>query len=72
MKPNSDAPWNSWLSSHIAARSTRMQKRFGYNNSSLLMMFAVLLFSLGTKTYAIDLPDFEGLVRDQGNALCAH
>ena len=33
------------------------------------MMFAVLLFSLGTKTYAIDLPDFEGLVRDQGNAV---
>jgi len=69
MTQSNQAPWNSASSSHIASASARMHKPFRHINSSLQWVLAILIFGLATKTYAIDLPDFEGLVRDQGKAV---
>lgn len=69
MTQSNQAPWNSASSSHIAPASARMLEPFRHINSTLKWVLAILIFGLATKTYAIDLPDFEGLVRDQGKAV---
>lgn len=69
MTQSNQAPWNSASSSHIAPASARMLEPFRHLNSTLKWVLAILIFGLATKTYAIDLPDFEGLVRDQGKAV---
>lgn len=70
MTRSTKVPWNHASSSHIVSRSTRMKNHFRCIKLSLLMLVAgAISFSLATKTYAIDLPDFEGLVREQGKAV---
>ncbi len=69
MTRSTKAPWNPSSSSHIASRSARMKTRFRCIKLSSLVIAGILSFSLVTKTYAIDLPDFEGLVREQGRAV---
>lgn len=69
MTKSNKALLNRGSSSHIAAASSRIAGRFRNINSSLMALCALVFFSLVTKTYAIDLPDFEGLVRDQGKAV---
>ncbi len=63
------ATWKLCSSSHIAARSARMKTPFRCIKLSLLLLAGVLSLTPVTKTYAIDLPDFEGLVRDQGRGV---
>ncbi len=63
------ARWNSAISSHIATRSARMKLSVSNINLSLVLLCGVLLFGLISKAQAIDLPDFEGLVRIQGSAV---
>ena len=69
MKRSKLATKKTGVSSHIASASARMQARFSLLNLSLKMLCAALFLSFSMKTFAIDLPDFEGLVRDQGRAV---
>jgi len=69
MKRSKLATKKMGVSSHIASASARMQARFSLLNLSLKMLCAALFVSFSMKTFAIDLPDFEGLVRDQGRAV---
>ena len=69
MTRSKQASWKRVTSSHIASASARIQGRFTLLNLTLRVVCTILFFSVATKTYAIDLPDFEGLVRDQGRAV---
>lgn len=69
MTRSTKASWDLASSSHIAACSARMKKWFCKLNLSLLMMCVFVSSGFLTKTYAIDLPDFERLVREQGRAV---
>ena len=69
MTQSNQASWKKGTSSHIASASARIRTLFKLLNLSLKVVCAILFFSVATKTYAIDLPDFESLVRDQGKAV---
>ncbi len=69
MSATSRAPWSCNISSHIATSASIMSGWFRHINLSFIAL-SLSLFLLGpTKTYAIELPDFEGLVREQGQAV---
>ncbi len=69
MTKSNQVSWKKALSSHIASASARIRTRFSLLNLSLRLVCTILFFSVTAKTYAIDLPDFEALVRDQGRAV---
>ncbi len=60
---------NTSSSSHIATRSSRTLRPFRHINFISWLLPALVFFGLVTKTYAIDLPDFKGLVNQQGSAV---
>ena len=64
-----EAPWNCSASSHIATFASRMSGMFRYLISNPANLFAAALLLTVSQVFAIDLPDFEGLVRDQGQAV---
>lgn len=63
------ALWNSALSSHITTGSARIKLSFISINLLFMLVCGVAFLGLFGKAYAIDLPDFEGLVRVQGSAV---
>ena len=69
MTRSKQASWKRVISSHIASNSARILRRFTLLNLSARVVCTILFFGLSTKSFAIDLPDFEGLVRDQGRAV---
>jgi len=69
MTRSKQASWKRDTSSHIASNSARILRRFALLNLSARVVCTILFFGVSTKSFAIDLPDFEGLVRDQGRAV---
>ena len=69
MTRSKQVSWKRVISSHIASNSARILRRFTLLNLSARVVCTILFFGLSTKSFAIDLPDFEGLVRDQGRAV---
>lgn len=62
-------PSSTSSSSHIAARASIASRTLHYLNSTLLALAFLLAVSICKYSYAIDLPDFKGLVERNGQAV---
>jgi len=69
MITSNTAPRNCALSSHIATCASIMSGRFRHIISNFTYLLMGTIFFTAMPVNAIDLPDFEGLVRDQGRAV---
>ncbi len=69
MTRSNKVPQSYASSSHIASSAAITTARFSHISLLFKLMLLMLFVTTTTQTFAIDLPDFEGLVRDQGKAV---
>ncbi len=69
MTRSNKVPQSYASSSHIASSAAITTARFSHINLPLQLMLLMFFVTTATQTFAIDLPDFEGLVREQGKAV---